>query len=234
MASRVKMMSSDPMSRLAATSTKQKVLVAESRSDEAGPLVDTKVVGSSTRPRRHYRLRMGCVVCMTSAGSGMHHHPSTPSDHQKDASILLQQRHSLGVYNTTPNSPASHHLVNMLDIDKNSSAYRRPGRSVQRTALPPHWRVLRMTFEWRLRISASSEVRITSEYSSALSAVKTFFELPHPPFLSFFVRSNPLSNFVSLNAIKYVPIILVTKGITIIIVVAASFIKGADPPIKED
>lgn len=89
MVSSVKMMSSDPMSRLAATSTKQKVLVAESRSDEAGPLVDTKVVGSSTRPRRRYRMSTGCVVYMASAGSGMHPHPSGPSDHQQDASILL-------------------------------------------------------------------------------------------------------------------------------------------------
>lgn len=91
MVSSVKMMSSEPMSRLAATSTKQKVLVAESRSDEAGPLVDTKVVGSSTRPRRRYRMsmRMGCVVYMTGVGRRMRRHPSGPSDHQQDASILL-------------------------------------------------------------------------------------------------------------------------------------------------
>lgn len=89
MVSSVKMMSSEPMSKLAATRTNLKESVAESRSDEAGPLLGTKTARSSTRSRRHYRLRMGCIVCMTSAGSGMHHHPSTPSDHQQDASILL-------------------------------------------------------------------------------------------------------------------------------------------------
>lgn len=178
-------------------------------------------------------MSMGCVVCMTSAGRRIHRHPSAPSDDRQDASILMKKRHNLGVYNTTPNRPATHHLVNMLDIDKKVGAYRRPGRSVQRTALPHHWRILRITCVWRSRISASSEVGITSEYSSALGAVKTFFVFPHPPFPSFFVLPNPLSNFVSLNAIIYVPIILFIKGITITIV-AASFIKGADPPIKED
>lgn len=85
----VKMMSSEPMSKLAATRTNLKESVAESRSDEAGPLLGTKTAGSSTRSRRHYRLRMGCVVCMTSVGRRMRRHPSGPSDHQQDASILL-------------------------------------------------------------------------------------------------------------------------------------------------
>lgn len=91
MVSSVKMMSSEPMSKLAATRTNLKESVAESRSDEAGPLLGTKTAGSSTRSRRRYRMsmRMGCVVYMTGVGRRMRRHPSGPSDHQQDASILL-------------------------------------------------------------------------------------------------------------------------------------------------